>query len=58
MPNTQSQEKVAALRAYGADVEQVPAVPYSDPKNFNNLARDYAKNRENCVWTDQFDNVS
>ncbi len=56
MPNTQSREKVAALRAYGADVEEVPAVPYSDPLNFNHRARDYAKNRENCVWTDQFDN--
>lgn len=58
MPNTQSREKVACLRAYGAEIEEVPAVPYSDPLNFNHRARDYAKNRENCVWTDQFDNVA
>jgi 1-aminocyclopropane-1-carboxylate deaminase/D-cysteine desulfhydrase-like pyridoxal-dependent ACC family enzyme len=46
------------LRAYGADVEEVPAVAYSDPLNFNHRARDYAKGRENCVWTNQFDNVA
>jgi cysteine synthase A len=58
MPNTQSREKVAALRGLGADVEEVPAVPYTDPLNFNHRARDYAKTRENCVWTNQFDNVA
>ena len=56
MPNTQSREKVAALRAYGADVEEVPPAPYTDPLNFNHRARDYARGRSNCVWTDQFDN--
>jgi cysteine synthase A len=39
-------------------VEEVPAVAYSDPLNFNHRARDYAKNRENCVYTDQFDNIA
>ncbi len=58
MPNTQAREKVAALRAYGADVEEVPVAPYTDPKNFNHLARDYASARENTVWTNQFDNVA
>jgi cysteine synthase A len=56
MPNTQSREKVAALRAFGAEVEEVPPVPFSDPLNFNHRAREYAKGRANCVWTDQFDN--
>ena len=58
MPNTQSREKVAALRAYGAEIEEVPAVAYSNPLNFNHRARDYAKGKDNCVWTDQFDNVA
>lgn len=58
MPNTQSREKVAALRALGADVEEVPAVAYTDPLNFNHRARDYARGKDNVVWTDQFDNVA
>ena len=58
MPNTQSREKVATLKAYGADVEECAAVPFSDPKNYNHLAKAYAEGKENCVWTDQFDNVA
>lgn len=33
MPNTQSPEKVQLLKALGADVRTVPAVPFDDPNS-------------------------
>jgi cysteine synthase A len=36
----------------------VPAVAYENPQNYNHLARDYAKNLANSVWTNQFDNTA
>lgn len=54
----QSQEKIDLLRMLGAEVHPVPAVAYDNPKNYNHLARDYAKSLPNAVWTDQFDNTS
>jgi len=34
MPDTQSPEKVTLLETLGAEVRQVPAVPYKDPDNY------------------------
>ncbi|MBT8143286.1 MAG: pyridoxal-phosphate dependent enzyme, partial [Gammaproteobacteria bacterium] len=34
MPNTQSREKVSTLRAYGAEVIEIPAVPFKNPAHF------------------------
>jgi cysteine synthase len=42
----------------GAEVHPVPAVAYDNPKNYNHLARDYAKSTSNAIWTDQFDNTA
>ncbi len=36
----------------------MPAVAYEDPKNYNHLARDFAKDLPNAIWTDQFDNTA
>ncbi|KAH8828291.1 pyridoxal phosphate-dependent enzyme beta subunit [Flagelloscypha sp. PMI_526] len=58
MPDTQSQEKIDLLRMLGAEVHAVPAVAYENPKNYNHLARDYAKSLDNAIWTDQFDNTA
>ncbi|KAI0030787.1 cysteine synthase [Vararia minispora EC-137] len=58
MPNTQSQEKIDLLRMLGAEVYPVPAVAYENPANYNHQARDFAKQTENAIWTDQFDNVA
>ena len=58
MPNTQSQGKIDLLRLLGATVYPVPAVPYDDPMNYNHQAMRYAEERDNCVWTNQFDNVA
>ncbi|KAJ3118985.1 Cysteine synthase 1 [Phlyctochytrium bullatum] len=58
MPNTQSQEKIDLLRSLGADVRPVPAVPFTDPANYNHQAKAYAESLTNAVWTNQFDNTA
>lgn len=58
MPDTQSHEKMDLLRTLGADVRAVPAVPITDPKNYNHQARDFAAETPGALWTDQFDNTA
>lgn len=58
MPNTQSQEKIDLLRMLGAEVHPVPAVPFDNPDNYNHQAARYAKELDNAVWTNQFDNIA
>eukprot|EP00904_Undaria_pinnatifida_P001061 jgi/Undpi1/10956/HiC_scaffold_30.g13257.m1 len=56
IPETQSTEKMDALRGLGAEVRPVPAVPYKDDMNYNHQAKRCAEGMENAVWADQFDN--
>jgi cysteine synthase A len=63
IPETQSQEKKDALRIAGAELVEVPAVPYSNPNNYvklsGRLAADLARSEPNgAVWANQFDNVA
>ena len=63
IPETQSQEKKDALRMMGADLIEVPAVPYKNPNNYikisGRLAEQLAKTEPNgAVWANQFDNVA
>ena len=63
IPETQSQEKKDMLRLCGADLREVPAVPYRDPNNYvkvsGRLAEEFAKTEENgVIWANQFDNVA
>lgn len=58
MPDNQSKEKIQLLETLGAEVRPVPVVPWSDPANYNHLAREYAESLDNAVWTNQFDNVA
>lgn len=58
IPETQSPEKLDLLRALGAEVRPVPAVPYKDPNNFQKLAGRYARETDNAVWANQFDNLA
>jgi cysteine synthase len=58
IPETQSPEKLDLLRALGAEVRPVPAVPYKDPNNFQKLAGRLAAETENAVWANQFDNLA
>ena len=63
IPETQSQEKKYMLRLCGADLREVPAVPYKNPENYvhisRRLAEEYAKREEHgAIWANQFDNVA
>ena len=63
IPDTQSQEKKDALRLCGAELVEVPAVPYSNSNNYvkisGRLAAALAQSeRQGAVWANQFDNVA
>src|ERR1700723_4008692 len=63
IPQTQSQEKKDTLRLCGAELVEVPAVPYSNPNNYvklsGRLAEQLAKTEKNgAIWANQFDNVA
>ena len=63
IPETQAQEKKDALTLLGAEVVQVPAVPYSNPDNYvklsGRLAEQLAASEPNgAIWANQFDNVA
>ena len=63
IPETQSQEKKDMLRLCGADLREVPAVPYRDENNYvkvsGRLAEEFSKTEENgAIWANQFDNVA
>jgi len=63
IPETQSEEKKAMIRMCGAELKQVPAVPYKDPNNYvkfsGRLAEELNESSDNgAVWANQFDNVA
>ena len=62
IPNTQSQEKKDMLRLAGAELIEVPAAPYSNPNNYQHIARRIAdrlrKSEKNGVlFADQWNNL-
>jgi len=63
IPNTQSQEKKDMLRLCGAELHEVPAVPYRDEGNYvhvsERLAKQLNKSDPNgAIWANQFDNIA
>ncbi|PSJ61823.1 cysteine synthase A [Kumtagia ephedrae] len=63
IPDTQSQEKKDALRLLGAELIEVPAVPYKNPNNYvkvsGRLAEQLARSdNSGAIWANQFDNVA
>lgn len=63
IPDTQSQEKKDVLRLAGAELVEVPAVPYRNPNNYvrysDRLAAALAATEPNgAVWANQFDNTA
>jgi len=63
IPETQSQEKKDALRLLGAELVEVPAVPYRNPNNYvkvsGRLAEQLARTElAGAIWANQFDNVA
>ena len=57
IPNTQSQEKKDALRQLGAELVEVPAVPYKNPNNYVKYSGRLAA-AMGAVWANQFDNTA
>ena len=63
IPETQSQEKKDMIRLCGAELVQVPAVPYKNPNNYvhysERLAAKLNETEKNgAIWANQFDNVA
>jgi cysteine synthase len=63
IPETQSQEKKDMLRLAGAQLVEVPAVPYKNPNNYvkysGRLAKKLAQTEpQGAIWANQFDNVA
>ena len=63
LPRTQSQEKKDAIRALGAQLVEVDAVPYSNPMHYarysGRLAEELAASEPNgAIWANQFDNLA
>ncbi|GGD12751.1 cysteine synthase A [Aureimonas glaciei] len=63
IPETQSEEKKDALRLMGAELIEVPAVPYKNPNNYvklsGRLAAQLASSHpQGAIWANQFDNTA
>jgi cysteine synthase A len=63
IPETQSREKKDALRLLGAQLVEVPAVPYRNPNNYihysERLAEALAATEPNgAIWANQWDNTA
>ena len=63
MPNTQSQEKKDMLRLCGAELLEVPALPFSNPDNYQHIARRLAEEtaateKAGCLFADQWNNLA
>ncbi|MGI3171592.1 cysteine synthase A [Pseudooceanicola sp. C21-150M6] len=63
IPETQSQEKKEMIRLAGADLVQVPAVPYKNPNNYVRYSERLAEKlkqteQHGAVWANQFDNTA
>lgn len=63
IPETQSQEKKDTLRLMGAELVEVPAVPYKNPNNYVKYSARLAEtlntqSEHGAVWANQFDNTA
>ena len=63
IPETQTKEKKDMLRMCGAELREVPALPYRDPNNYVKLSGRLAEELSQChdegaIWANQFDNVA
>jgi cysteine synthase A len=62
IPRTQAQEKKDAIRAFGAELIEVDALPYANPGNYvrysGTLAQTLRDAGESVIWANQFDNTA
>jgi cysteine synthase len=61
IPETQSQEKKDMLRLCGAELVEVPALPYSNPNNYQHVGRRLAEElkkteKNGVIFADQWNN--
>jgi cysteine synthase len=62
IPNTQSQEKKDVLRLCGAELVEVPALPFSNPDNYQHVGRRLAEQLKTAetngvIFADQWNNL-
>ena len=62
IPQTQSQEKKDLLRLCGAELIEVPAVPFSNPNNYQHVGRRLAEQlkqseKNGAIFADQWNNL-
>jgi cysteine synthase A len=62
IPETQSQEKKDALRLFGAELLEVPALPFGNPNNYQHVGRRLADElkqteKNGCIFADQWNNL-
>jgi len=63
IPDTQSQEKKDALRLFGAELIENPALPYSNPDNYQHVGRRLAESLNDSepngvIFADQWNNLA
>jgi cysteine synthase len=58
MPDNQSPAKYEMLEMLGAEVHRVPAVPYSNPNQYQKVAARLAESLPGAIWSNQFDNLA
>jgi cysteine synthase len=57
IPDTQSKEKKDMLRLCGAELREVPAVPFKDPNNYVHVSERVAKEL-GAFWANQWENTA
>jgi cysteine synthase A len=58
MPDNQAAEKYQIIEALGAELRKVPAVPYSNPNQYQKVAGRLAEELPGAIWANQFDNTA
>ena len=58
MPDNQSPEKYRLLETLGAELHKMPAVPYSNPNQYQKVSQRLAASLPNAIWANQFDNTA
>jgi cysteine synthase A len=58
MPDNQAAEKYQVIETLGAELRKVPAVPYSNPNQYQKVAARVAQEIPGAIWANQFDNTA
>ena len=58
MPDNQAPEKYQIIESLRAQLRKVPAVPYSNPNQYQKVAGRLAAELPNAIWANQFDNTA